>query len=48
MPGVFKDPKTDSTKISNLRKALDILKKEKSMSQKYTWSEREIAKGNRE
>ncbi|CAI2358904.1 unnamed protein product [Moneuplotes crassus] len=48
LPGVFADPKSESTKISNLRKALEVLKKEKSMSQKYTWSEREISKGSRE
>lgn len=46
--GVFNDPKTESTKICNLRKAFEVLKKEKSMSQKYTWSEREIVKGDRE
>lgn len=48
LKGIFKDPRTESTKVSNLRKALEVLKKEKSMSQKYTWSEREISKGNRE
>jgi hypothetical protein len=48
IPWVFKDPRTESTKISNLRKATEILKKEKSMSQKYTWSEKEIVKGNKE
>lgn len=46
--GVFAEPKTEATKISNLRKATDVLKREKSMSQKYTWTEREIARGNRE
>ena len=48
LAGSFAEPKTESAKINNIRKALDILKKEKSMSQKYTWSEREICKGNRE
>ena len=46
--GSFAEPKTESAKINNIRKALDMLKREKSMSQKYTWSEREICKGNRE
>lgn len=31
-----------------MRKALDVLKREKSMGQKYTWKEKEIVKGNRE
>lgn len=48
LTGIFENPKSESTKISNLRKAFQILKTEKSMSQKYTWSEREIHKGNRE
>ena len=48
LPGIFNDPRTETTKVSNLRKALDTLKKEKSMSQKYTWSEKEIVKGNKE
>lgn len=48
IPGIFNDPRTESTKISNLRKATEILKREKSMSQKYTWSEKEIVKGSKE
>lgn len=48
LAGINSDPKTETTKISNLRKALDALRQEKSMSQKYTWAERDIVKGSRE
>lgn len=48
LAGVFADPKTEATKLSNLRKATDVLKQCKSMSQKYTWAERDIARGSRE
>ena len=43
--GMFKDPKTESTAISNIRKSLEILKKQSKMSQKFTWTEREIYEG---
>jgi hypothetical protein len=45
--GIFQNPKTDSTAISNIRKSLEILRKTPNMPQKYLWNEREIHKGNR-
>lgn len=45
--GVFWDPKTESTCISNIRKSLEVMRKEKWMSQKFTWSEKEIFKGKK-
>lgn len=43
--GIFKDPKTESTAISNIRKSLEVLRKQNKMSQKFTWAEREIYEG---
>ncbi|CDW89619.1 UNKNOWN [Stylonychia lemnae] len=43
--GIFKDPKTEATAISNIRKSLEVLKKQTKMSQKFTWAEREIYEG---
>jgi hypothetical protein len=43
--GIFKDPKTESTAISNIRKSLEVLKRQNKMSQKFTWTEKEIFEG---
>ena len=40
--GVFKDPKTETTCISNLRKAMKVLQTARKMSQKFTWTEKQI------
>lgn len=32
IPGIFRDPKTESTSISNIRKSLEILRKQSKMS----------------
>ena len=45
--GIFKTPKVESTCVSNIRKCLNVLRRCSKMRQKYTWSEREIAKGER-
>eukprot|EP00347_Sterkiella_histriomuscorum_P018003 403347156 len=43
--GIFKDPKTESSAISNIRKSLEVLRKQNKMSQKFTWAEKEINEG---
>ena len=43
--GIFKDPKTESTAISNIRKSLEVLKRQSRLSQKFTWAEKEIYEG---
>lgn len=43
---IIPDPKTEQSAINNIRKALEILRKLPKMSQKFTWSEKEIYKGN--
>ena len=43
---IVPEPKTDQSALNNIRKALDILRKLPRMSQKFTWSEKEILKGN--
>ena len=43
---IFPDPKTEQATINNIRKSLEILRKLPLMSQKFTWSEKEIIKGN--
>ena len=45
LPGIFKDPRTETTCISNIRKALEILRKQRKMSQKFTWAEKELYEG---
>ena len=40
------EPKTEQSALNNIRKALEVLRKLPKMSQKFTWSEREIFKGN--
>lgn len=41
-----KPPKTEQTALKNIRKALEVLRKHPKMSQKFTWNEKEISKGN--
>jgi hypothetical protein len=43
--GIFKDPKTEATAIANIRKPLEILRRQSKMSQKFTWTEKEIFEG---
>jgi len=43
--GIFKDPKTETTARSNIRKSLEILRTQSKMSQKFTWAEKEIYEG---
>jgi len=42
--GIFKDPKTETTAISNIRKSLEVLKRQNKMSQKFTWTEKKCMK----
>lgn len=45
--GVFEGPKSEGGALSNLRKALDLLKQAPCMSQKFVWGrERDILKGS--
>ena len=44
--GVFKAPKTQATCASNIRKALEMMRRSKRMSQKFLWREREIGLGD--
>jgi hypothetical protein len=37
--GVFREPKTEITCLANIRKALEILRRQRNMSQKFTWTE---------
>ena len=37
--GVFKNPKTEATCLSNIRKAMKVLQTSRKMSQKFTWTE---------
>jgi hypothetical protein len=43
---IVPDPKTEQSALNNIRKGLEILRKLPRMSQKFTWSEKEIFKGN--
>ena len=44
---VFSTPKSEGAVLSNIRKALEVLKKYPEMSQKFVWSrEKDISKGN--
>ena len=45
--GVFKDPKTETTCLSNLRKAMKVLQTQRKMSQKFTWTEKQVYEGQR-
>ena len=40
--GVYRDPKTMTSCISNIRKALEPLRKDIKMSQKFLWDEKNI------
>lgn len=43
--GIFKDPKTEATMMSNIRKSLEVLRRQGKMSQKFTWTEKELFEG---
>ena len=43
---IVPEPKTEQSALNNIRKGLEILRKLPRMSQKFTWSEKEIFKGN--
>jgi hypothetical protein len=43
--GIFKDPKTEATALANIRKPLEVLRRQSRMSQKFTWTEKEIYEG---
>lgn len=43
---VIPDPKTEQTALNNIRKSLEVLRKLPKMSQKFTYNEKEIYKGN--
>ena len=45
IPSILRDPRTDQASMSNIRKALDTLRKIPQMSQKFVWSGKEILKG---
>ncbi len=45
--GVFKDPKTNSTAISNLRKAFEAFRALPKINHKYLWCEKEVFAGDR-
>jgi len=45
--GIFEEPKSEGGALSNVRKALDLLKQTPCMSQKFLWGrERDVLKGN--
>lgn len=46
IPGVFRGPKSDSIAASNIRKALEPLRRANRMSQAFVWKEKEIAAGD--
>jgi Calponin homology (CH) domain len=43
---IVADPKTDQSSLNNIRKSLEVLRKLPRMSQKFTWSDKDISKGN--
>jgi len=45
--GIFKNPKTDATSLTNIRKALDCLRSLPRINPKYLWKEKEIFSGDR-
>lgn len=46
VPSITRDPKTEQSAMNNIRKALDLLRKNPQMSQKYIWSAKDILKGS--
>jgi len=46
IPGVFRGPKSDSIAASNVRKALEPLRRASRMSQAFVWKEKEIGAGD--
>jgi len=45
--GTFKDPRSESTALVNLRKSFEVFRSLPKISHKWLWSEKEIFKGNR-
>ena len=37
--GVFREPRTENTCLANIRKALEVLRRQRALSQKFTWTE---------
>jgi hypothetical protein len=46
IPGIFRGPKSDNIAASNIRKALEPLRRANRMSQAFVWKEKEIAIGD--
>eukprot|EP00761_Pharyngomonas_kirbyi_P000120 gb/GECH01000120.1/.p1 GENE.gb/GECH01000120.1/~~gb/GECH01000120.1/.p1 ORF type:complete len:784 (+),score=208.52 gb/GECH01000120.1/:1-2352(+) len=46
IPGVAKNPKNNAAAVSNINRALQILREQKSMPPRYLWSTKEILNGN--
>jgi len=44
---IHRRPTTELHCLTNIRKALEVLRNKKPMGQKYLWKEKEIAKGNK-
>ena len=44
--GIFKNPRTDTAIMSNIRKSFEMLRKCPKINTKYLWSEKEIFNGN--
>lgn len=44
--GVFKHPRTSQVALSNIRKALEVLRGQSRMSQEFTWREADLQDGN--
>jgi len=47
IPTIYKKAQSENHCLSNIRKALDVLRSQKMMSQKYLWKEKEIYSGDR-
>ena len=46
IPGIFRGPKSDTIAASNIRKALEPLRRTNRMSQAFVWKEKEIGAGD--
>lgn len=42
LANVVRQPLSETTQMQNIRKALDVLRKLKQMSQKFTWSDQQF------
>ena len=45
--GVFREPRTENTCLANIRKGLEVLRRQRKLSQKFTWAEKLILQANR-